>query len=441
MFTTAVALADSGSNVNTISHQVFDRLLIASAVSPDTRANYSKEDGIFRGNGNDSDNDVPGTVWPIGLDPDDMMPALADCETSADEDPIAQCLHPMLYKSTRDIQFGERHYVQEFQMVRCYLRFLLQGTPLIIPVDLTVFDVAGEDIVLSKQTLAKHGLLSYIENPSKWKLDHDKEAAAPEESMISSPEAWVSQVDTYSFENVDVNPDCPDPKAIKDILREASRVFDPMTRFDVIQGVPPFHIDLLPGAQPKKQRPRRTTPDIQKAIDQQVEEWEKLGVVEKNLSSPVASPVVPVKKPGGPPYEYRVCVDYRELNNMSVKSQFPTAQIWEEMGRLAHKRYFALLDLKRAFNQCLVSPSTRDLLTFVTMNGTYSFLHVPFGPTNVPGWFRSIFARTVLEGMDQIVCEVFVDDVAIHGTTWEEFLDNLRAVVMRLAQHNVHCGI
>jgi hypothetical protein len=125
---------------------------------------------------------------------------------------------------------------------------------------------------------------------------------------------------------------------------------------------------------------------------------------------------------------------------MSVKSQFPTAQIWEEMGRLAHKRYFALLDLKRAFNQCLVSPPTRDLLTFVTMNGTYSFLHVPFGPTNVPGWFRSIFARTVLEGMDQIVCEVFVDDVAIHGTTWEEFLDNLRAVVMRLAQHNVHCG-
>ena len=117
------ALADSGSSVDTVSYQVFARLLSASAIDP---------------------------------------------KNLSDHDDRVQLPIPIFYSVTRDISFGDQHQVAECQVVRVHLKLLLQGEPLLVPVDLTVFDVAGEDIVLSKQTLACHGLLSYIEDPAKW---------------------------------------------------------------------------------------------------------------------------------------------------------------------------------------------------------------------------------------------------------------------------------
>ena len=83
-------------------------------------------------------------------------------------------------------------------MVRVHLKLSLRGEPLLVPVDLTVFDVAGEDVVLSKQTLARHGLLSYIEDPDKWLANRRNETSdettsdEEEEDFEGGDGAWFS---------------------------------------------------------------------------------------------------------------------------------------------------------------------------------------------------------------------------------------------------------
>ena len=147
------ALADSGSSVDTVSRQVFARLLSASDIDPNTLS---------------------------------------------DHDDRARLPTPIFYSVNRDISFGGQHQSTECQVVRVHLKLSLRGEPLLVPVDLTVFDVAGKDVVLSKQTLARHGLLSYIKDPDKWLANRRNETSdettsdEEEEDFEGGDGAWFS---------------------------------------------------------------------------------------------------------------------------------------------------------------------------------------------------------------------------------------------------------
>ena len=121
-----------------------------------------------------------------------------------------------------------------------------------------------------------------------------------------------------------------------------------MTQYDFIHDIPLFQVELLPDAVPKKQHPRRLNPAITKAVDNQIDEWLALDIIEEAPTTPWASPITDVPKVPGtkikglavdqPLPDIRTCIDYRDVNDKTVKSQFPTALVWNELQRIGHKR-------------------------------------------------------------------------------------------------------
>jgi hypothetical protein len=96
-----------------------------------------------------------------------------------------------------------------------------------------------------------------------------------------------------------------------------------------------------------------------------------------------------------------------------------------------------VLDLTSGYHQAPVSQASILLTAFICFCGVYEYLRVPFGPKGAPPYFQYTMSTVVLAGLIYIICEVYLDDIIIHGRTAVEFLDNLRAVFERIRKHNI----
>ena len=129
---------------------------------------------------------------------------------------------------------------------------------------------------------------------------------------------------------------------------------------------------------------------------------EELGAAKKNINdmlekafirpstSPIASPVILVKKPGG---GLRFCVDYRALNAITFKNRYPIPKIRETLGRLCKAKYFTKFDIIAAFNRIRVAEGEEWKTAFATRFGQFEYLVMPFGLCNAPSTFRDISTR------------------------------------------------
>ena len=121
-------------------------------------------------------------------------------------------------------------------------------------------------------------------------------------------------------------------------------------------------------------------------IDDQVETMLKTGVCEPS-TSPWASNVVLVKKSDG---TLRFCVDYRQLNSITVKDSYPLPRIDTCFDALGGAKYFSTLDLKQGYWQVENDPETADKTTFITRKGAYEFKVLPFRLYNAPAIFQRL---------------------------------------------------
>jgi len=137
------------------------------------------------------------------------------------------------------------------------------------------------------------------------------------------------------------------------------------------------------GYRPIKQRPYRTNPDDRKEIDKQVEEMLANNFIQPSTSA-WASPVVLVKQGK----KIRFCIDYRKLNAVTWKDSFPLPLISQTLDSLNGAQYFSTLDLMSGYWQIELHPSAREKTAFVTHNGLFEFLVLPFGLTNAPSSFQ-----------------------------------------------------
>ncbi|GBO30038.1 Transposon Ty3-G Gag-Pol polyprotein [Araneus ventricosus] len=133
-----------------------------------------------------------------------------------------------------------------------------------------------------------------------------------------------------------------------------------------------------------KDKPRRLPFSKKKIVQTQVAEWLQQGIVEP-CSSEYSSPVVIVRKKDGTP---RVCIDYRKLNKVVVKDRFPLPLIEDILDRLQGSRVFSTIDLKNAFFHVDVNKDSRKYTSFVTHEGQYQFLQIPFLLCNSPAVFQ-----------------------------------------------------
>lgn len=163
---------------------------------------------------------------------------------------------------------------------------------------------------------------------------------------------------------------------------------------------------------------------LQKILDRLVKDK-----IIRSSESPYASPIVLVHKKNG-----EFCVDYRELNKITIKNNFPTPLIEDHLDRLRNKRYFTTLDLRDGFHHVKVAESSVKLTAFNTPLGQFEYLRMPFGLTNAPKVFQrfinSIFSDLIRQ--DKIL--LFVDDILIATESIDEHLDILKEILRRASQ-------
>jgi hypothetical protein len=154
--------------------------------------------------------------------------------------------------------------------------------------------------------------------------------------------------------------------------------------------------------------------------------------------SPWNSPilVIPKKADASGIKKWRIVVDFRKLNDVTVGDIFPIPVISEILDALGNSRYFSTIDCASGFHQILVRNDDRHKTAFSTTQGHYEYKRMPFGLKGAPSSFSRLMT-TVLSGLQGIKCLVYPDDIIIFGESLEIHNEKLRDVLARLRKYNL----
>ncbi|KAJ9547521.1 hypothetical protein OSB04_020064 [Centaurea solstitialis] len=224
-------------------------------------------------------------------------------------------------------------------------------------------------------------------------------------------------------------------KSIQDIpvVREFPEVFP-----EELPGLPPprqveFHIDLVPGAGPIAKSPYRLAPSEMQELSNQLQELLDKGFIRPS-SSPWGAPVLFVKKKDG---SFRMCIDYRELNKITIKNRYPLPRINDLFDQLQGATYFSKIDLRSGYHQMRVREEDIAKTAFRTRYDHYEFLVMPFGLTNAPAVFMDLMNRVCRPYLDKFVI-VFIDDILIYSQSKEDHEHHLRLILELLKAEKLY---
>jgi hypothetical protein len=161
------------------------------------------------------------------------------------------------------------------------------------------------------------------------------------------------------------------------------------------------------------------------------------GVIQHS-TSPWNSPilVVPKKLDASGKTKWRVVVDFRKLNDVTVGDSFPIPVISDVLDSLGKAKYFSTVDCASGFWQIPIRAEDRPKTAFSTENGHYEYKSMPFGLKGAPATFQRLMS-TVLSGMQGLKCLVYLDDIIVYAETLQLHNDKLREVFARLRFHNL----
>ena len=186
------------------------------------------------------------------------------------------------------------------------------------------------------------------------------------------------------------------------------------------------------GNAPIKQAPRRLPLHQRIEEEKQIEQMLARDVVEVS-DSPWGSPIVLVKKKDG---SYRYCIDYRKVNKISVKDAYPLPRPDDCFDALYGSAWFSTLDLCSGYWQVELDPEDRPKTAFITRSGLFQFKVLPFGLCNATATFERLM-ELVMQGLQWKICLIYLDDIIVYGKTFEEELERLREVFLRLRKANL----
>ena len=195
-------------------------------------------------------------------------------------------------------------------------------------------------------------------------------------------------------------------------------------------------IDLLPGTRPRAARQYRLTPVETLELEKQLKHLISMGWVQPS-TSPWGSSVLFAPKPGG---KLRLCIDYRYLNEHTIKNTYPLPRIDTLLDKLQGHKFFSALDLHSGYHQIRLSGSAAPKTAFRTPEGLYEWKVMPFGLSNAPSVFQQAM-NVVLKGLIGKTCLAYLDDIIILARDEDEHARNLDEVLSRLKEHNFFCNI
>ncbi|RVW97780.1 Transposon Ty3-I Gag-Pol polyprotein [Vitis vinifera] len=220
------------------------------------------------------------------------------------------------------------------------------------------------------------------------------------------------------------------------IVREYPDVFP-----EDLPGLPPereveFTIDLVPGIGPMSKAPYRMAPVELKELKVQLQELLDKGFIRPSVS-PWGAPVLFVKKKDG---SMRLCIDYRELNKVTVRNKYPLPRIDDLFDQLQGACVFSKIDLRSGYHQLRVRGEDVPKTAFRTRYGHYEFLVMPFGLTNAPAAFMDLMNRVFKPYLDQFVV-VFIDDILVYSRSREEHEGHLSIVLQTLRDKQLYAKL
>ncbi|KAG0441069.1 Retrovirus-related Pol polyprotein from transposon 17.6, partial [Dictyocoela muelleri] len=162
-------------------------------------------------------------------------------------------------------------------------------------------------------------------------------------------------------------------------------------------------------------------------IDEKVREFLNKDLI-KESESRYISPVVLVKKRNG---EVRFCIDYRRLNKITVKKEFPIPLIEETLNELAGATVFSTLDLKSGYHQLRVRSEDRHKTAFMTKKGVFEWKRLPFGLINAPFTFQKVMTKIFEDYLYKFVL-VYIDDVVIFSKSAKEHLKHIEILFEKI---------
>ena len=180
---------------------------------------------------------------------------------------------------------------------------------------------------------------------------------------------------------------------------------------------------------PFKQRARPIHPSDYEAVRLHLKELLDAGVIRES-ESPFSSPIVVVKKKNG---AIRLCVDYRKLNNQTIKDAYALPNIEETFAALTGSKWFSVMDLKSGYYQVEVDEEDKYKTAFVTPMGFWEFNRLPQGVTNAPSTFQRVMEKC-MGSLNLKEVLVFLDDLIVFADTLEEHERRLMQVLHRLKE-------
>ena len=195
-------------------------------------------------------------------------------------------------------------------------------------------------------------------------------------------------------------------------------------------------IDLKTGSRPFKSAPYRTAPKARELEETELKKQLDAGIIER-AQSEWAAPVLFVPKKDG---KLRFCVDYRKLNEMTVKDSYPLPRMEDCIDSLGDAVIFSTLDANSGYWQMKIRKEDRSKTAFVTHSGVFQYLRKPFGLTNAPASFQRALDQ-ILQKYKWKTCLIYLDDIIIYSNSIEEHIRHVDEILTALGEASVTLNI
>jgi hypothetical protein len=197
-----------------------------------------------------------------------------------------------------------------------------------------------------------------------------------------------------------------------------------------------FAIELIPGTAPISNRAYRVSKPELVELKKQIDELLEKGYIRPSTLS-WAAPVLFMEKKDG---TKRMCIDYRSLNEVTVKNKYPLPRIEDLFDQLRGASVFSKIDLRSGYHQLRIQPLNISKTSFITKYGLYEFTVMSFDLTNAPAYFMYLMNNVFMDYLDKFVV-VFIDDILIYSQNEQDHEDHLRKVLQMLRDCQLYANL